>query len=188
MGWILLIAFIGVPLIEIAVFIQVGGLLGLWPTLLIVVLTAVAGTALLRRQGLATLRRAQQNVSNGELPVAEIFDAVCLLVAGALLLTPGFVTDGIGAVLLVPALRAALRRSLAKRFVESGNVWVNGEPLHGRPHPAHRSSDGSFTIDGDYTDVSETQGATDGPASDKRDGESGNEGPGARRPPDSHRQ
>jgi len=188
LGWILLIAFIGGPLTEIAVFIQVGGILGLWPTLAVVVLTAVAGTALLRRQGLATLQRAQQNVANGELPGAEIFDAVCLLVAGALLLTPGFVTDGVGALLLVPPLRAALRRGLARRLSENGTVWVDGEPLHHHQQTTRPDGGPPFTIDGDYEDVSATQGATDGPSSDKRGVESGNEGPGSRRPPDSHRQ
>ena len=77
MGWLLLLAFIGIPLIEIAVFIKIGGIVGLGPTLVIVVLTAVIGTALLRRQGLATLNRARQQMDQGSLPLAEIFDAIC---------------------------------------------------------------------------------------------------------------
>lgn len=105
--WILL-AFIGVPLIEIALFIQVGGFIGLWPTIAIVIATALAGTALIRRQGLNTLRRAQQEMDAQRLPVRELFDGVCLLFAGALLLTPGFLTDTIGFLLLVPPLRRLL--------------------------------------------------------------------------------
>lgn len=105
--WFLL-AFIGVPLIEIALFIQVGGFIGLWPTIAIVIATAMAGTALIRRQGLNTLQRAQQEMDAQRLPVRELFDGVCLLFAGAMLLTPGFLTDAVGFVLLVPPLRRLL--------------------------------------------------------------------------------
>jgi UPF0716 protein FxsA len=105
--WILL-AFIGVPLIEIALFIKVGGLIGLWPTIAIVIVTALAGTALIRHQGLNTLQRAQQEMDAHRLPVRELFDGVCLLFAGALLLTPGFLTDAVGFALLVPPLRRLL--------------------------------------------------------------------------------
>ena len=109
--WILL-AFIGVPLIEIALFIKVGGFIGLWPTIAIVIATAVAGTALIRWQGLNTLQQAQQEMEAQRLPVRELFDGVCLLFAGALLLTPGFLTDSVGFALLVPPLRYLLGRYL----------------------------------------------------------------------------
>jgi UPF0716 protein FxsA len=112
----LLLTFIGVPLIEIALFIQVGGWLGLAATLLVVIATAVIGAALLRRQGLATLARARRNMARGVAPVAELFDGVFLLLAGALLLTPGFFTDALGAALLVPPLRHLLWLSLARRL------------------------------------------------------------------------
>lgn len=105
--WILL-AFVGVPLIEIALFIEVGGFIGLWPTIAIVIATAVVGTALIRHQGLSTLRRAQQEMDANRLPMRELFDGVCLLFAGALLLTPGFMTDTLGFLLLVPPLRRFL--------------------------------------------------------------------------------
>ena len=132
----LLLLFIGVPLVEIAVFIQVGDVIGLWPTLAIVVLTAIAGSLLLRLQGASVLMRAQQALSRGEMPLAEVFDGACLLVAGALLLTPGFVTDTLGALLFVPAVRTALRRFLARFF---------------RPITVRRAPDG--TIEGEYTVV-----------------------------------
>ena len=102
--WVLL-AFIGVPLIEIALFIQVGDFIGLWPTIAIVIATAMAGTALIRQQGLNTLMRAQQEMDAQRLPMRELFDGVCLLFAGAMLLTPGFLTDFVGFVLLVPPSR-----------------------------------------------------------------------------------
>ncbi len=117
MAWlILLLAFVITPLAEIAVFIQVGGWLGLWPTLALVVLTAVAGTWILRLQGLGLLERARRQLDRGVPPVFEVFSGLCLLVAGALLLTPGFITDAIGAALLVPPFRALLYRSVRGRL------------------------------------------------------------------------
>ena len=94
MGFVLLAAFIGVPLIEIALFIQVGGIIGLWPTIAVVIFTAVAGAALLRHQGLGALSRLQESLERGEAPLDPVFDGFCLLAAGMLLLTPGFFTDG----------------------------------------------------------------------------------------------
>ena len=131
--WILL-AFIGVPLIEIALFIKLGGFIGLWPTIAIVIATAMAGTALIRRQGINTLQRAQQEMDAQRLPVRELFDGVCLLFAGALLLTPGFLTDTIGFTLLVPQLRRllgnyiwrALQNSKGVRFEMAGERPFSG--------------------------------------------------------------
>jgi len=77
MGFILLAAMIGVPILEIAVFIEAGELIGLWPTIGAVIVTAIVGTTLLRIQGLATLFRAQRNLEEGRLPVVEVFDGLC---------------------------------------------------------------------------------------------------------------
>lgn len=118
-GRILFIAFIVTPLIEIAVLIQVGGWLGLWPTLGLIVLTAVVGTWMLRRQGFAVLTRAQKQLDEGGLPLGEVFEGFCLVIAGALLLTPGFVTDAVGGALLFPPVRAWLYRVLGHRFRET---------------------------------------------------------------------
>ena len=148
MGWLLLLAFIGIPLIEIAVFIKIGGIVGLGPTLVIVVLTAVIGTALLRRQGLATLNRARQQLNQGALPLAEIFDAICLLVAGAFLPTPGFVTDSLGAILLIPAARLILRKFVGAR--------VQMTDIHGGSHRNSGFAGQSDVIDGDYAEVTDT--------------------------------
>lgn len=160
---ILLLIFIGVPLIEIAVFIEVGGWLGLWPTLAVVILTAVVGTALLRHQGLSTLRRAQAAMDRSELPLKEVFDGLCLLVAGALLLTPGFVTDAVGGLLFVPAVRTLLRRWLGRHLLSRAEVHV----VHpdGTRGPVRGAGD---VIDGEYEDL--TPSDDDGPPGDGRDG------------------
>jgi UPF0716 protein FxsA len=115
-GLILLAALVVVPLAEIAVLIEVGGWLGLAPTLALLVLTALVGIWLLRRQGIAVLRRAQQQMLAGAVPVAPVFEGFCLVIAGALLLAPGFLTDTLGALLLLPPLRALLYRAVQGRF------------------------------------------------------------------------
>jgi UPF0716 protein FxsA len=147
-------AFIGVPLLEIAVFIQIGGWLGLWPTLGLVVLTAVIGTWELRAQGLATLARARSTIDAGKLPAREMFDGACLLLAGALLLTPGFVTDTVGMLLFIPAVRAYLRSLLARHLSASveTRIFVDGAETTERGSNPHGP-----TIDGDYQDVSKTE-------------------------------
>ncbi len=113
--WFLLI-FLAVPILEIALFIQVGGLIGLWPTLGLVILTAVAGLTLMRAQGLNALNRLQTRVAAGDDPSGPIADAAMILVAGVLLLIPGFFTDALGLVLLIPAARAVLLRRAAGRL------------------------------------------------------------------------
>jgi len=113
----LLIAFIGVPLIEIALFIQVGGWVGLWPTLAIVVLTAVLGTLLLRRQGLAEVSRLRAALDGHGDPTGPLVHGALILFAGAVLLTPGFFTDAVGFALLVPPVREFLIDRIRERIV-----------------------------------------------------------------------
>ena len=136
-------ALVIVPIIEIAVFVEVGGAIGLWPTLAVVVATAIAGGTLLRLQGLATMARAREALARNEMPLKEVVDGVFLLVAGLLLLTPGFVTDGVGFVLFVPGVRAGLRALLARRLAATG-IHAPSAP-RGRP--------GGTTIDGEYREV-----------------------------------
>ncbi|UJF19499.1 membrane protein FxsA [Vibrio sp. SS-MA-C1-2] len=112
---ILLVLFILVPIIEISLFIQVGGFLGLWPTIAIVLTTAIVGASLVRSQGLMTLLSVQNKMQQGELPAQEIVEGVMLAVAGVLLLTPGFMTDFLGMLVLLPRPRAILAKKLMQR-------------------------------------------------------------------------
>lgn len=152
MGIILLIAFIATPILEIAVFIEVGDRIGLWPTLAIVVATAIAGTSLLRYQGLTTLRRAQISLARQEFPMQEVFDGLCLLLAGALLLTPGFVTDAVGLALFVPPLRRLLQGFIRRWMMRSGNVnmFVGGQEGPDRPPDGTRRD---TVIEGEWEEV-----------------------------------
>lgn len=149
---ILLLVFIGVPIAEIAVFIEAGERFGLWPTIGMVVLTAVLGTALLRHQGLQTLARVQKSLDRGEVPVGELFAGICLLAAGLLLLTPGFLTDSIGFALFIPGIRSFLAGGILRAMSRRGAVHVDGEF---RPGPSNDGSRTTTIIDGDFTEVPE---------------------------------
>jgi UPF0716 protein FxsA len=126
-----LIVFITVPLIEMVVLIQVGGLIGAIPTVALVVLTATLGIWLLKLEGLATLARVQQKLDQGQIPETELLEGIMLLVGGALLLTPGFITDAMGFTCLLPGLRRPLARWIIRRGVLramnlSGNSFTSG--------------------------------------------------------------
>ncbi len=111
----LFLAFLLVPLIEIALFIQIGGAIGLWPTLAIVILTAILGTWLVRTQGLMAMGQLRSSFSELRDPSVPLAHGAMILVAGALLLTPGFFTDGIGFLLLAPPVRMAVIRYVGAR-------------------------------------------------------------------------
>jgi UPF0716 protein FxsA len=112
--WFFLV-LVGVPIIEIGLFIQLGGFLGLWPTLGIVVLTALLGTLLLRTQGLSTLEKLKRTAETGQSPAGPMANGALILVAGLLLLTPGFFTDSFGFLLMIPPVRALLIKWIATR-------------------------------------------------------------------------
>lgn len=155
MPFIALILFIAVPIIEIAIFIQVGDLIGLWPTLGCIVLTAVIGAALIRIQGFAALNQAQQATARDELPVEPVIHGVFLLMAGALLLTPGFFTDTIGFLLLVPALRLSFARWIWSRIVASDRVNIHMSTSGPRPGGARRGGRGGPIIEGEIVEEDE---------------------------------
>jgi UPF0716 protein FxsA len=112
----LLLLFIAVPLIEIALFIQVGGWLGLWPTLAIVVLTAIAGTVLVKSQGARAMEQLRTSFDDLRDPTEPLAHGAMILFSGALLLTPGFFTDVVGFALLVPGVRNMVLREVKKRM------------------------------------------------------------------------
>ncbi|MFV2058064.1 MAG: FxsA family protein [Thiohalomonadales bacterium] len=118
---LLLLIFLLVPIVEIYLLIQVGGVIGALPTVVLVVFTAVMGAWLIRIQGISTLQRVRKTVAEGGIPAFEVLEGLMLLVAGALLLTPGFFTDTIGFLFLMPALRRLLLIWLSSRFMVSGH-------------------------------------------------------------------
>ncbi len=122
--WLFLL-FVAVPIIEIGLFIQVGGFLGLWPTLAIVLLTAIVGSWLVRAQGMAALEKMQTSLQSGQNPAEPIANGAFILIAGLLLLTPGFFTDSLGLALLVPPVRGALIKFLSSRITAQASVYTS---------------------------------------------------------------
>jgi len=124
----LIALFIGLPIVELALLFELHGSVGFMPTVLLVLLTGLAGATLVRRQGLATLLKIQQEMARGNVPAPQMMDGVMILVAGALLVTPGLITDGAGFALLVPFLREKIRDWLRKKIeakVRNGYVQVH---------------------------------------------------------------
>lgn len=119
---ILLVAFLAIPIIEIYLLFQVGGIIGAGWTIFIVIGTAVLGAGLLRQQGLATWTRLNQSMAQGQLPPTILVEGILLLLSGAFLLTPGFFTDTIGFLFLMPPVRKILAANLLRRglFMASG--------------------------------------------------------------------
>lgn len=139
LGPALFIFFLLVPLLEIYLLLKVGGVVGVGWTIFAVVFTAVLGAALVRRQGFSTLNRIRSQMDRGELPAMEVFEGVFLLLAGALLLTPGFFTDTIGFLCLTPPFRRAVinylirRGTIIQRPAGPGPSGpAQGEPLEGQ--------------------------------------------------------
>lgn len=131
----LFLLFLAVPLIEIALFIVIGGKIGVFATLAMVVVTAIAGSALLRWQGVQTLNRIRSDLEARRLPARPIADGAMIAVAGLLLLTPGFFTDFCGFMLFVPGVRAAIWRQVASRITIVGTA---GGPAADRSGPSGR--------------------------------------------------
>jgi len=142
----LFLAFLLVPILEIALFIQVGGLIGLWPTLAIVVLTAVLGTVMVRNQGRMALEKLQRSFAELDDPTEPLASGAMILVSGVLLLTPGFFTDALGFALLIPAVRAGVFRWLKSRVTVT-QFQMGGATRHEDPFAP------GDTIDGEYTEV-----------------------------------
>ena len=149
----LFLAFLLVPLIEIALFIQVGGLIGLLPTLAIVVLTAALGTWLVRSQGRMALGEIRGSLGAFRDPSEPLAHGAMILVAGALLLTPGFFTDAVGFALLVPAVRRAVLRQVGRRVSVTRMGMGTGEPPRAAPDGRSRRPEPPGTIDGEFTEL-----------------------------------
>ncbi|MDH5518694.1 MAG: FxsA family protein [Gammaproteobacteria bacterium] len=142
--------FFVIPLVEIYFLVQVGEEIGAWMTILLVFITAVIGVSLLRQQGMRTLLKANQAMQSGQMPAQEMFDGFLLALVGVLLVTPGFFTDAVGFLLLLPAVRKLLLQTLLKNLVmQSASV----SSTHGSASYQHSDSNqpsGSRTIEGDY--------------------------------------
>ncbi len=127
----LLLAFIIVPIIEIWVLIQVGTVIGGWNTIGLMILVSAIGAWLVRREGFGLIARIQERLAAGQVPTKELVDGLLVGMAGALMLTPGFVTDGIGLLCLFPPTRAIIRTALIARYRDRVKVAGPGAAMGG---------------------------------------------------------
>jgi UPF0716 protein FxsA len=132
MGWIFLI-FVGLPLAELILLLRVGAWLGFWNTVGIIVLTALVGATVWRRQGTSILWTIRNRLRRNEVPARQLFEGVLILVAGAFFLTPGFITDTLGFLFLIPPARRVVLNKVynwVKHKVEEGEmeIYVSGDP------------------------------------------------------------
>ncbi len=141
---ILFIFFLSIPILEIYLLLKIGGIIGIFPTVVLVVGTAVLGASMLRSQGFSTMQRLQNALSKGEIPAMEMIEGPLLLVGGALLLTPGFVTDALGFFCLIPQTRKWFVSYLLEKHLITAGMNV------GMQRNKNDSTSGN-TIDGDYT-------------------------------------
>lgn len=140
----LFLAVLIIPFVEIYVLLQVGGIIGAFPTIFLVVFTAALGAWLLRRQGFATWQRFQANLAQGVVPAYEMIEGPILLVGGALLLTPGFFTDLVGFACLIPALR----RRIAQYIIENHLVnSASGDIFNQFKRPPQDIIEGEYSKD-----------------------------------------
>ena len=160
---VFLFLFIVMPVAELVVLIKVGGMIGALNTIALVFLTAIVGAWLLRKQGLQTLLRANQRLNSGELPAKEVAEGLILAVGGAMLLTPGFITDAFGFFCLLPGTRHWLAGQAMKRMVVAGQSRSFhfqagggfGSGPFGPQRPFDRNADGDI-IEGEYQDQTES--------------------------------
>ena len=121
---LLVVVFIVVPLVEIAVLIQVGSWIGVLETIGLLILVSLLGAWLVKREGIGLIRRVQSELQAGRMPAGAVIDGFLILIAGCLLVVPGFVTDAVGLVLLLPPVRALVRGTLRRRWERGQGRWV----------------------------------------------------------------
>lgn len=143
---ILLTLFIVIPIIEISVLISVGSAIGGLNTILFVIFTAVLGAYLVRQQGFATLQAYQSKLQNGQIPAGEIAQGIALLIAGAVLLTPGFITDALGFSLLIPPVRRAIIAFMSRSVISRSSAKAQFY------YQQNDDSKQSTIIEGEYSD------------------------------------
>ncbi len=148
-----LLLFVLMPVLEMWLLIEVGASIGAFNTIAIVLLTAMLGLSLLRKQGLSTIASANRKMQTGEMPVEEMINGIFLAVGGALLLTPGFITDAIGFCCLLPGVRQLLLGKMIKRMVVSGqgsaSFSFQSSSSGFKSYPPRPSDDSNDVIEGE---------------------------------------
>jgi UPF0716 protein FxsA len=156
MPFLLLLAlFVVVPILEIYVIIQVGQAIGALWTIVLLIADSILGSLLMKSQGRAAWRRFQQALAEGRMPAREVLDGVLVIFGGAFLLTPGFCSDVVGALLLLPPTRAVIRRMVARRFTFSLLSDVPSPRVRRPrgPDEPPRQGDADYDVEGTATEI-----------------------------------
>ena len=182
---LILALFVLVPIAELYVIIQVGGAIGIWPTIALLIADSVLGTWLLRSQGRAAWARFNDALARNKVPAREVFDGAMIIFGGALLLTPGFITDVFGLILLIPPTRALVRRALTALAVRrTGFGWVvsvgsrrrgsaDGATPPPRPQSRRPGPSRAYDVEGTATEVRDPNGELGAGAEQSEGGERG---------------
>jgi UPF0716 protein FxsA len=149
----LVILFVIVPIAELAIIIQVGQAIGVWWTIALLVADSLLGSMLMRSQGRLAWRRFNQVTASGRVPAREVLDGVLVIFGGALLLTPGFISDVLGLLLLLPPTRALARRVLVRRFAARMVASVSSSMRGGPMPPRHNGGGRNYDVEGRAVDL-----------------------------------
>src|SRR5215510_8674527 len=149
------VAVLLLPFVELAAFIQVSAWIGVWQALALLIMVSFVGAWMVKQQGVGTWWRIREELARGRVPAARLVDTALLAAAGVLFLVPGFVTDVIAALLLVPPVRALVRGSLGRRYRVLGAVGA------APPRPSAGGSDGAYDVESRVRDPRDTRGELD---------------------------
>lgn len=165
-----ILLFIVVPILELYVIIQVGGLIGIWPTLALLLLDSVLGAFVLRHQGRGAWRRFNEALGQGRFPGTEVVDGLLIVIGGTLLLTPGFITDLVGLIFLIPPTRALVRAILKRTMIgRVAVVGLGGSGPFGTGGPFRRGGEETGPANRHYDyDVTAEEEPGDGADSERR--------------------
>lgn len=150
---ILFVLFIIVPVVELYFIFQVGDIIGGFNTIMLIIVTAMMGSYFIRQQGLSTLLKAQQHMQQGQLPAMEMLEGLILVIAGVMLVTPGFITDTFGFLLLIPPVRQVFVATMGKKLIMRQSTMRQQAPFQGFDNDSNTPQpppSGDF-IEGEYT-------------------------------------
>ena len=143
--------FIAIPIIEVILFITVGKYIGLWNTIFIIIITGIIGAILVKRQGITILNKALEEIKSNKMPIFSIFEGIAILIAGAFLLTPGFLTDTLGCILLIPKTRNIIIKYIAS-YLERRTVYKKKSTYH-----TNEEGKENKTFEGNFEEIDDSE-------------------------------
>ena len=143
--------FIGIPIVEVILFITIGKYIGLWNTIFIIIITGVIGAVLVKSQGISILNRALEEIKLNKVPILSIFEGIAIFIAGAFLLTPGFLTDTIGCILLIPKTRNLIV-SYVTLYLKKRTIYKEKTTYY-----SNKKNDENITFEGKFEEVKNSE-------------------------------